>query len=494
GYSSATKADGTYSMKVSPGAYSVTIIDPAHLCNPIGPFNVVVNNGGTTTQNGCLSGTARFLFNSTTVSVLGGNGNGIIEPNECNILNVAIQNDGCANGVNVSATLSTTTPGVTITQPNSPYLVTAENATTPNTVPFAVSTDTAFACGTTINFTLTVTFTGGTSTFPFSVNSCQAPPIVVNGALTATDLQQEARLGRNTASSCGIPKPCPGPLGSGPRLYRTHTFTNGPAPTCVTVQTTPACPSATNPILTVAYLGSYDPSKDCNNYVGDSATVGPGNTFGFDFPANATLVLVVEEANAGLLGCSGYQLTVSGFVGSGSGNAPCAPAPSAVSRKTHGANGTYSIPLPLTGPVGVEDRTGNGGVAGSHTIVLSYTTNPVGASASIVAHNPSAATGTVSNVSFAGNDMIVNLTGVSDKQVLMLSTSGGTVSPAVVPIGFLAGDVTNNHVVNASDISEPKAQPGPPTAITFRSDVNADGNISASDTSIIKALSGNSIP
>ena len=33
GFSSASKADGTYTMNLSPGSYSATIIDPAHDCN-----------------------------------------------------------------------------------------------------------------------------------------------------------------------------------------------------------------------------------------------------------------------------------------------------------------------------------------------------------------------------------------------------------------------------------------------------------------------------
>src|SRR5205807_4041157 len=38
---------------------------------------------------------------------------------------------------------------------------------------------------------------------------------------------------------------------------------------------------------------------------------------------------------------------------------PCAPVPSsAVSRKVHGAAGTFDVPLPLTGNVGVECRSG----------------------------------------------------------------------------------------------------------------------------------------
>lgn len=495
GFSSATMANGTYSMNLSPGNYSVTISDPAHLCSAIGPFSVTVNNGATTTQNGCLSGTTKFVFQSTSVLASGGNGNSIIEPNECNNLNVTILNDGCLMGSNVSAVLSTSTAGVTVTQPNSPYPATLESASSVNSIPFAVSTDAAFACGTTIDFTLTVSFGGGTSTFSFSLPSCQVAPMVINGALTSDDLQQpNGRLGRNAiGSSCGTAKPCPGPLGTGPRLYDQHTFTNGPAAACVTIATTASCPSPANDIIPAAYLTSYDPNNLCTNYLGDpgGSPGAAGNSFSVDVPANATLVVIIQEANAGLAGCSGYQVTVSGLIGSGTGPGPCAPAPTAVSQKTHGAAGTFSIPMPLTGPLGVEDRIGNGGVAGNHTIVVSYTTSPAGASANVVAHNPSAGTGDVSNVAVNGNDLIIDLTNVSDQQVLNLSISGGNVSPAVIPIGFLVGDTNANRKTNASDVAQTKARTGIPlNATNFRSDVDVSGATNSTDVTIIKGSSG----
>ena len=503
GFSSTSMANGTYSMKLTPGTYSATIIDPAHKCTAIGPFPVTITNGGTTTLSQCLSGTATFLYQSAAITVNGGNGNGIIEANECNNINVTILNDGCALGQNIAATLSSTTPGVTITQPNSPYPNINENATGGNSVPFSVSTSNTFVCGTRIDFVLSVSFTGGTSTFPFSLNTCQAPAVVFNGALVAgTDLTQEGRLGRNFASACGVPKACPGIFGTGNRLYRTHTLTNGPGASCVTVQTTPSCSSATNPILTVAYMNTYVPPQVgntgtiCTNYLGDSATVGTGNTFGFDLPANATLVLVVEEANAGTPGCSGYTLTVNGLVGNTSGPGPCPLPPTVVSRKDHGGAGMFSVPLPLTGPSGVEDRVGNGGVAGSHTVVLTFPTNPTGATASVIADNPSTGTGSVSGVTYSGNDMLVNLTGVSDKQVLTLSVSGGSVSPAVVPIGFLVGDVNGSRGVTSTDVGQTKsaASPGTVNAGNFRADVNANGNITSTDIGLVKSSSGGTIP
>src|SRR5207244_3360258 len=163
-----------------------TMIDPAHNCSGIGPFPVTITNGNTTTLDKCLSGVARFAYVSNAVSLSNGNGNGIIEPNECNDLNVTILNDGCLLGTAVSAVLSTTTPEVTITRPTSPYADTAENGTVVSTTPFQVSTSPAFVCGTTINFTLTVSFAGGSSVLNFSIVSRQDPPTVVTGYMAAS--------------------------------------------------------------------------------------------------------------------------------------------------------------------------------------------------------------------------------------------------------------------------------------------------------------------
>ena len=504
GFSATSKANGTFAQKLAPGNYQVTISDPAHLCTAAGPFNVTITDGGTATLNQCLSGAPTFLLQSTSVAVTGGNGNGIIEPNECNNLNVTLLNNGCALASGVSATLSSTTPGVTVTQPNSPYPNVNENATAANTVPFQVSTSPSFACGTPVTFNVTVNYVGGGSnTFPFTIASCAAPSVTINGSLDASDPVQEGRIGRNAVGSvCGTAKPCPGTFGTGNRRYDVLSFPNGPGAACATITTTATGGGAAGNILPVAYLNTYTPptvgntGTVCTNYLGDpGGSPNTVNTFSVNVPANSTLLVVVEETNLNQVAGSAYSVQVSGLVGNGSGSAPCAPAPTISSRKTHGTAGTFDIPLPTTGSYGVEDRIGNSGVAGSHTIVFDYTTDPTGATATVVANNPSAATGAVSSVTYSGNQMLVNLTNVSDKQVLTLATSGGTVSNAVVPIGFLVGDVNNNHAVSAADVGLTKQQSGNAVGPTnFRTDVNVNGTVSNADTAAVKSNSGSTTP
>jgi hypothetical protein len=335
GFSTATIANGTYSMQLAPGTYSVNISAAGHLCNPIGPFTAVISNGATTTLNACLTGQPTFVFQSTALS--GGNGNGVIDLNECNNLNVTIKNDGCLKATNVSAVLSSATPGVIITQPNSPYPDTVENASSTNIVPFSVSTTPAFVCGTTINFTLTVTYTGGGSpnTLNFSLPSCQCPPSTVNGTITAGDADAVSRLGRNAVTSaCNAVKACPGAIdtvftAATTRKFHLHNFTNGPTAACATITFTANCNTATNPVIPVAYLGSFNPSNLCTNYLGDPggspATVGVPISFAVNLPANGTLVVCVQEINHNQGGCSGYTITVSGLICNTDGGGQCVP-------------------------------------------------------------------------------------------------------------------------------------------------------------------------
>ena len=497
GFSAGTKPDGTYSMQLSPGSYSATIVDPAHNCNAIGPFPVTITNGGTTNLNQCLSGVARFVYVSNAVSLSNGNGNGIIEPNECNSLDVTILNDGCLLGSGVSAVLSTTTPEVTISQPNSPYPNTAEGATGVNTTPYQVSTSSSFTCGTAINFTLTVSFAGGSSVLNFSVITCQQPPSVVNGTLQAGDLLQEGRMGRNAVvSGCGTAKLCPNIFGSGNRRYDVLTFPNGPGAACVTITTTAPGGSTTTPIVPVAYLNNYVPpvvgmtGNICINYLGDpGGSPNTVNSFSVDLPALATLVVVVQDANAAQAD-SAYTVQVSGLVGNGVGPGPCvagANLVSAVSRVTQGGAGAFDINMPLAGPSGIEDR-----IASSYTAVFTFDT-PVTSGAVTVASG----TATVGAITFSGNEMRADLSGVADVQNVVLHTAninGDGLPHGDVPFGFLAADVNGSRVVDKPDIITVKATIGPVTAGNFRSDVNVDGTVNKFDGQQLNLHKGNSLP
>ena len=164
----------------------------------------------------------------------------------------------------------------------------------------------------------------------------------------------------------------------------------------------------------------------------------------------------------------------------------------AVSRKTHGAAGTFDINL-LNANFGPECRSSGG----SHSLVFTFSDNVVSGNASLTS-----GTGSIlGSPSFNANTMTVNLTGVTDVQKITITLSNVTNSFAqvlpntAVSMNMLIGDTSGNKTVNASDVAQTKLQSGQAlTAANFREDINANGSINASDVSLVKSKSGNAIP
>ena len=60
---------------------------------------------------------------------------------------------------------------------------------------------------------------------------------------------------------------------------------------------------------------------------------------------------------------------------------------------------------------------------------------------------------------------------------------------------MLIGDATFNRAVNAADVNRIKMQVGVPvTAANFRTDINANGSVTASDVAQAKVNSGHTLP
>jgi hypothetical protein len=163
-----------------------------------------------------------------------------------------------------------------------------------------------------------------------------------------------------------------------------------------------------------------------------------------------------------------------------------------VSRKTHGAAGSYDMNLPLTGEPGVECRSGP-----SHTLVFTFNNSVTAGTASVTT-----GTGSVSgNPTFSGNAMTVSLTSVTDAQKITVTlhnvsdASSHVLPDTNISMNVLLGDVTGNKTVNASDVAQLKTQSGLPVSATnFRSDVIANGAINSSDVSMVKTRSGTNLP
>jgi hypothetical protein len=104
-------------------------------------------------------------------TVTGGEGNGLINPNDCSLLTLLVQNIGQGTVTATNATLSTSTPGVTISQPASTYPAIGSGAVVTNATPFQITTSPAFVCGTPVVVSLALTTTGGSSTVDFVLPS-----------------------------------------------------------------------------------------------------------------------------------------------------------------------------------------------------------------------------------------------------------------------------------------------------------------------------------
>ena len=103
--------------------------------------------------------------------VIGGNGNELVDPNECNLLNLVVQNMGGATATTVNAILYANTPGVTVIQPLSSYPNLLPGATSTNVTPFKISTSSPFVCGTPVSLRMALTYAGGSNQVNFLISS-----------------------------------------------------------------------------------------------------------------------------------------------------------------------------------------------------------------------------------------------------------------------------------------------------------------------------------
>jgi hypothetical protein len=160
---------------------------------------------------------------------------------------------------------------------------------------------------------------------------------------------------------------------------------------------------------------------------------------------------------------------------------------SAASRLTHATAGTFDIPMPLTGVSGVEDRssstynavfTFDGAVTSGEVMVLS-------------------GTATVGTISFSGNSMTAQLTGVTSAEVVTLrvqNINGDGQLHGDVPFGFLTADVNANRIVDRPDQQQLQADRGQPvTASNFRDDINLSGVVDRPDLQSVQTNRGHSI-
>jgi hypothetical protein len=161
---------------------------------------------------------------------------------------------------------------------------------------------------------------------------------------------------------------------------------------------------------------------------------------------------------------------------------------SAASRLTHGAAGTFDVPMPLSGVSGVEDRSSS-----TYNAVFTFDGPVTSGQVSVLS-----GTATVGTISFSGNSMTAQLTGVTSAEVVTLrvqNINGDGQLHGDVPFGFLTADVNANRIVDRPDQTQLQTDRGQPvTATNFRDDINLNGVVDRADLQSVQINRGHSIP
>ena len=164
---------------------------------------------------------------------------------------------------------------------------------------------------------------------------------------------------------------------------------------------------------------------------------------------------------------------------------------SAVSRKTHGASGTFDLPLMLdpTSNATVEPRLG-----GPTTLIFNFNTNVAAAGGVLNAGSFTLTNVIYSAASISSSNLTLNLTNAVDQSLVTVVLSGITDSAGnplagtnAVRIRSLYGDVNQSGTVNAVDLQQVKNNLlATLTPANFLCDVNCSGTINAVDLQQIK--------
>ena len=164
---------------------------------------------------------------------------------------------------------------------------------------------------------------------------------------------------------------------------------------------------------------------------------------------------------------------------------------SAVSRKTHGASGTFDLPLMFdpTSNATVEPRLG-----GPTTLIFNFNTNVAAAGGVLDAGSFSLTNVTYSAASISSSNLTLNLTNAVDQSQVSVVLSGITdlagnplSGTNAVRIRSLYGDVNQSGTVNAVDLQQVKNNLlATLTPANFLCDINCSGTINAVDLQQIK--------
>lgn len=160
-------------------AYSVAV--PASVAPVIAVHEVNPGGAPNNAYRLTVSGLNSCLFNFASVIPPGsaaatetGDGDAFIEPCESGALAIQVANRGGVPATAVTGTITSTTPGITITGGTMAYPDIPQGGSATNAMPFTFDAGAAMVCGTIANFNLALQFAGGAAggspvSIPFSV-------------------------------------------------------------------------------------------------------------------------------------------------------------------------------------------------------------------------------------------------------------------------------------------------------------------------------------
>ena len=228
------------------------------------------------------------------------------------------------------------------------------------------------------------------------------------------------------------------------------------------------------------------------------------------FSSTTTAVCTVSGSSVTLTTTAGTCTIAANQLGNGNFNAapqvsqsftvlssgPALALTTVVSRKAHGAAGTFDIAINpatlISGLIDVEPRA----IGAGHTIIFGFN-NSISSTGTVTSVDAASVAIGSATAAISGNNIVVTLTGIPDNRRAKVTLTGvnGTGLVASASIGFLIGDQNNSRSITGTDIGVVRGRSGQAvTSVNFKSDLNASGTLTGTDVSIVRPRSGLVIP
>jgi uncharacterized repeat protein (TIGR01451 family) len=217
--------------------------------------------------------------------IFGGNGNGVVDFDECNDLTIILTNYGAVPATGVSATITSTTAGAIVAQGTASYPPIPAHGSGANLTTFTLSTEPSFVCGTPVKLTMVIksdqvvqtnfltlpsgvlgipdSFTNSTQVVIPNTNSVPInSPILVSGLQSAGKVTVSVYL--TAVADGGISLNLIGPNGTNVLLSQFNGGTGGNFGTgCSLSSETTFDDAASTPITSglPPYVGSFSPQQ-----------------------------------------------------------------------------------------------------------------------------------------------------------------------------------------------------------------------------------------